>query len=156
MQIHPIPHHSCVVGHNPMPGPMASIRVARTSWRTRRPTWRSRTVQATAKRRGRDVEAALEAYTAEKRDVVAVVTLRRPTDEEEEEEEVALVFRGMTSSLTHFTSADLESSVLGDAHVVDVSLAEAPYQPNETKYVRRNVQVEELLQEIGMDPNELE
>lgn len=114
-------------------------------------------------RRGKDVEAALEAYTAEKRSLVAVVTSRRPrrnADEEDEdddeEEEVALVFRGMTSSLTHPTNADLESSVLGDAQVVDVSLAEAPYQPNDTKYVRKNVQVEELLEEIGMDSREWE
>mmetsp|Transcript_4530 Transcript_4530/g.28771 ORF Transcript_4530/g.28771 Transcript_4530/m.28771 type:complete len:178 (-) Transcript_4530:3142-3675(-) len=158
---HPTPHHGVGSEDTMVLVSMASMRVARTFWSTKQFHSRPRKVKTMAMRRGKDVEAALEAYTAEKRSLVAVVTLRRPRldadeEDEDEEEEVALVFRGMTSSLTHPTNADLESSVLGDAQVVDVSLAEAPYQPNDTNYVRKNVQVEELLEEIGMDSREWE
>lgn len=158
---HTIPHHGVGAEDTMVLVSMASVRAARTFWSTKRSRLRKRKALTTAMRRGKDVEAALEAYTAEKRGLVAVVTLRRPRldpdeGDDDEEEEMALVFRGMTSSLTHPTNADLESSVLGDAQVVDVSLAEAPYQPNDTKYVRKNVQVEELLKEIGMDPREWE
>lgn len=108
---------------------------------------------------GRDVEVALESYTSARRDVVAVVKLRRAFESEEYneeqsfEEELALVYRGMTSSITHFTHADVESSVFGDSEVLEISLAEAPYHPTETKFIKKNVVLEELLEEIGMETN---
>ncbi|MDX2211898.1 MAG: hypothetical protein SFY66_01295 [Oculatellaceae cyanobacterium bins.114] len=91
----------------------------------------------------------LEQYTLKRPQEVLLVT----TEIEGEPDQI-LIFRGFSSSLMHPTAYDPDIPVLSDeAQIVTVDRLQAPYHPENLKYIQQGLTVEAiqlLLEEAGV------